>query len=269
MASRIFNGSSTAEEVAAHFAARARGLRVVVTGANTGLGWETARVLAHHGAAVTLAARSEAKGQAAVEQILARHPGASVQFMQLDLSSLAGVDAFADAYLATGRGLDVLVNNAGVMALPYSKTADGFEILFGVNHVAHYRLTRRLEGLLAQSGKERGEASRVVVLSSFGHYIFAPSNGILFDDLDGARSYQIWRRYGHSKLANVLFAYELNRRSAAEGKPVVAVSLHPGMINDTDLTRHTDMKSMWTSLAMMGQTNYWAAREGLAEKEKT
>ncbi|KAJ1561490.1 hypothetical protein HK405_003779 [Cladochytrium tenue] len=260
-----FTRETPAEVVAAHFAARTRGLHVVVTGANTGIGFETARVLAAHGAIVTVAARSVDKGQAAVEKIKAAHPGADVSFMQLNLSSLAAVDAFADQYIASGKDLNVLINNAGIMACPYATTDDGYESQFAVNHLAHFHLTNRLLAVLERSARKPGAPpSRVVVLSSIAIILFAPSEGVIFDHLsDGPSTYHTWTRYGESKVANVLFAYELNKRLSAAGQPVVAVSLHPGNIGETELTRYLGLSGGIAALVQINKSKLGAAvREG-------
>ncbi|KAI9365353.1 hypothetical protein DFJ73DRAFT_918539 [Zopfochytrium polystomum] len=242
-----FTKDSTAEQAAAAFAARAAGKHIVVTGANTGLGLETARALAAHGAVVTIAARSQAKGEAAVATVKNRHPDANVTFRQLDLSTVAGVDAFADAYLASGKPLDILICNAGVMACPYSLTPDGFENQFAVNHLAHFRLVTRLLPLLDRSGRAAGDKSRVVVLSSLAQLLFAPPAGIPFDDLDAKNSYSMWIRYGETKLANTMFAFELDRRCAAQGLAVAAASVHPGTIAATELARHNSSFTYYLS----------------------
>ncbi|KAJ1548029.1 hypothetical protein HK405_004376 [Cladochytrium tenue] len=261
----IFTRETPAEDIAAHFAARTRGLHVVVTGANTGIGFEAARVLAAHGGIVTVAARSADKGQAAVEKIKAAHPGADVSFMQLNLSSLAAVDTFADQYIASGKDLNVLINNAGIMACPYATTNDGYESQFAVNHLAHFHLTNRLLGVLERSARKPGApSSRVVVLSSIANFILAPSEGINFDRLsDGPSTYRNWTRYGEAKIANILFAYELNKRLSATNQPVVAVSLHPGSVGGTELSRDLGLSDVLAALAQINKTKIGAAlKEG-------
>lgn len=202
-----------------------RGRRVVVTGATGGLGYETALALAGAGAAVVLAGRNAGKGKAAVARILGVHHGADVRFMPLDLASLASVAAFADGLAAEGRPLDLLVNNAGIMALPTRQTtADGFEAQFATNHLGHFALTLRLLPLLRQAA-----APRVVTVSSLMH----ARGSIRFDDLQ-SRDYAPWRAYAQSKLANLLFAKELARRSAAAGWGIASMAAHPGWAR-TDL----------------------------------
>jgi NAD(P)-dependent dehydrogenase (short-subunit alcohol dehydrogenase family) len=194
----------------------------IVTGANSGLGLETARVLARKGAQVVLAARSEAKGAAAATEVLVGAPGASLTVMPLDLANLQSIRRFAEAFLATYDRLHILVNNAGVMAVPYRKTADGFEMQFGVNHLGHFALTGLLAPLMLKT-----PAARVVTVSSSAHL----SGRMRFDDLNSERSYSKWGAYGQSKLANLLFAYELQRRLAAAGSSAISAAAHPGFAN--------------------------------------
>jgi NAD(P)-dependent dehydrogenase (short-subunit alcohol dehydrogenase family) len=195
------------------------GKLAVITGSNSGIGYEAALALAGKGAHVILAVRSAEKGQAAATAIRRAHPGAQAEAMALDLSSLASVRQFAETFLARYATLPLLIDNAGVMALPYSRTADGFEMQFGTNHLGHFALTGLLmPAILAAPG------ARVVVVSSGVHI----SGAIDFDNLDGAKSYRPWRAYSQSKLANLLFAYELQRRFTAAGAGAIAVGCHPG-----------------------------------------
>ena len=192
------------------------GRRAVVTGATGGLGYETALALAGAGAEVILASRNEAKGAEAVRRITAAHPNAAVRFGMLDLARLASVAAFADGIAAEGRPIDILVNNAAVMALGTRQTTeDGFEMQFGTNYLGHFALTLRLLKLL------RG--ARVVNLASLAH-----KRGRLdFDDLQ-LRDYSPWAAYGQSKLAMLMFSFELQRRSKANGWGVTSIAAHPG-----------------------------------------
>jgi NAD(P)-dependent dehydrogenase (short-subunit alcohol dehydrogenase family) len=186
-----------------------QGKLAVVTGATGGLGYQTALALGQAGAEVVLAGRNREKGRLAVEKIRSALPSAKVRFQMLDLASLASVRAFAEQMLATGRPLDLLVNNAGVMDLPAKRlTADGFEMQFGTNHLSHFALTGLLLPML------RGERSaRVVNVSSLAHR----GGTIDFENLHGERRYQPWPAYQQSKLANLLFTFELQRRSVVFG----------------------------------------------------
>src|ERR1700736_3692544 len=201
----------------------------VVTGANTGLGYHTAAALAQSGAHVVLAVRNLEKGNAALARIVAAHPDADVTLQALDLSSLDSVRAAADALRTAYPRIDLLINNAGVMWAPKQVTADGFEMQFGTNHLGHFALTGLLlDNLLPVRG------SRVVTVSSLGHRLRA---AIHFDDLQWERSYDRIAEYGQSKLANLLFTYELQRRLANHQKNTIAVAAHPGAAS-TELTRN-------------------------------
>jgi NAD(P)-dependent dehydrogenase (short-subunit alcohol dehydrogenase family) len=204
------------------------GRTAVITGANTGLGYETAAALAGRGARVVLGVRNLEKGRQAVARIAAATPGAEVELQELDLTSLESVRAAA-AQLRSGHDrIDLLINNAGVMHTPKSTTKDGFELQFGTNHLGHFAFTGLvLDRLLPVAG------SRVVTVSSIGHRIRA---AIHFDDLQWDRRYSRVGAYGQSKLANLLFTYELQRRLAPHGT-TIAVAAHPGGSN-TELMRN-------------------------------
>jgi NAD(P)-dependent dehydrogenase (short-subunit alcohol dehydrogenase family) len=202
------------------------GRTAVVTGANSGIGFHTARELAAHGADVTLAVRNAGKGAEARDRILAEAPAATVTVGSLDLADLASVRAFAEAWSTEHpEGLDLLINNAGVMAIPRRTTADGFEMQFGTNHLGHFALT----GLLLPALVARPR-SRVVTVSSGAHRF----GRMDFDDLMGQRRYLRWRAYGQSKLANLLFTSELQRRLDLNAIPMLALAAHPGYA-DTNL----------------------------------
>jgi NAD(P)-dependent dehydrogenase (short-subunit alcohol dehydrogenase family) len=196
-----------------------RGKLAVITGGNSGIGYEAALVLAGKGAHVILAVRNAEKGQAAATAILRAYPGAQAEVMALDLSNLGSVRQFAETFLQRFKQLPLLINNAGIMALPYGRTADGFEMQFGTNHLGHFALT----GLLMPAILAAAQA-RVVVVSSGVH----TAGAIDFDNLDGAKSYRRWRAYSQSKLANLLFAYELQRRFTAAGIDALTAGCHPG-----------------------------------------
>ena len=195
------------------------GRLAVVTGANSGIGLATARELARHGARVVLACRSEERGAAALADVKASAPAADVRLELLDLGDLSSVRAFAQRLSADEEGLDILVNNAGIMAMPFAKTADGFESQFGVNHLGHFALT----GLVLDLLRARPGA-RVVTVSSSAHRI----GRIRFDNLNGERRYVRWLAYGQAKLANLLFAFELQRRANAAGLALSSYASHPG-----------------------------------------
>ncbi|HEV2873871.1 MAG TPA: oxidoreductase [Thermoleophilaceae bacterium] len=191
----------------------------MVTGANSGLGLVTARELARKGARVVLACRNTQKGESALREVEAAAPGAQLELEELDLARLDSVREFAERFGAGHQGLDLLINNAGVMATPRRSTADGFELQFGTNHLGHFALTAQLIGEM-----EGREDARVVALSSGAHRI----GRIAFDNLAGDRRYFRWRAYGQSKLANLLFALELDRRLRAAGSTVKSMAAHPG-----------------------------------------
>ena len=201
----------------------------VVTGANTGLGLETARALAGSGASVVLAVRNLEKGQAALEAIQSDHGAASLELLELDLASLDSIRGAAAELGERFERIDLLINNAGVMYTPRSRTADGFEMQFGTNHLGHFAFTGLvLDRLSGVAG------SRVVTVSSVGHRILSK---IDFDDLGAERRYNRVAAYGRSKLANLLFTYELERRLRATGAETMALAAHPGG-SDTELGRH-------------------------------
>lgn len=202
------------------------GRTVVVTGANSGLGLVSARELARHGAHVVMACRTPAKAERAAEQIRAEVPGASLELRELNLASLASIRAFAEALTADHPEIEVLLNNAGIMMPPRSLTEDGFELQFGTNHLGHFALTGLLLGAL-----QAGDAPRVVTVSSIEH---RPGR-IDFDDLQREK-YGPRSAYQQSKLANVLFGLELDRRLRAAGSPLMSVLAHPGY-SDTNLQR--------------------------------
>jgi NAD(P)-dependent dehydrogenase (short-subunit alcohol dehydrogenase family) len=205
------------------------GRTAVITGANTGLGYETATALAAKGAHVVLAVRNLEKGKAAADLIARAHPGASVAIQELDLTSLDSIRAAADQLRSAHESIDLLINNAGVMTTPKSTTKDGFELQFGTNHLGHFALTNLLlDRVLAAPG------SRIVTVSSQGHR-FA-RGGIRFDDLQSERSYSRVGAYGQAKLANLMFTYELQRR--LQGTNTIAVAAHPGGSN-TELVRNS------------------------------
>ncbi|GLP81838.1 SDR family NAD(P)-dependent oxidoreductase [Mycobacterium antarcticum] len=201
----------------------------IVTGSNTGLGYETALVLATRGARVVLAVRDTEKGNAAAARLVGKVPRADVTVHALDVGSLQSIRTAAAELKSTYPRIDLLINNAGVMYPPKQLTADGFELQFGTNHLGAFALT----GLLLENMLQV-EGSRVVAVASIAHRIQA---AIHFDDLQWERGYNRVAAYGQSKLSNLLFTYELNRRLAARDEPTIAVAAHPG-ISNTELMRH-------------------------------
>jgi NAD(P)-dependent dehydrogenase (short-subunit alcohol dehydrogenase family) len=201
----------------------------IVTGSNTGLGYETALVLAARGAHVVLAVRDVDKGKAAAARLLGTTPTADVTVQPLDVGSLQSIRTAAEELKTAYPRIDLLINNAGVMYPPKQLTTDGFELQFGTNHLGAFALTGLLlENLLPVEG------SRVVAVASLAHTVKA---GIHFDDLQWERKYNRVAAYGQSKLSNLLFTYELNRRLAARDELTIAVAAHPGLSN-TELMRH-------------------------------
>jgi NAD(P)-dependent dehydrogenase (short-subunit alcohol dehydrogenase family) len=193
---------------------------VLITGANSGIGYQAARLLADRGAAVTLACRDEERGRAALARLRATVPHADVALLQLDLADLRVIRVAVERWRVDHDQLHVLINNAGVMAPPLRRTADGFELQFGVNHLGHFALTGLLVDVLRAT-----PGARVVTVSSGAHR----AGEVAFDDLNWEhRRYQPWRAYGQSKLANLLFTFELQWRSAAVGLDLEALAAHPG-----------------------------------------
>jgi NAD(P)-dependent dehydrogenase (short-subunit alcohol dehydrogenase family) len=191
----------------------------IVTGANSGLGLATARELARAGASVTLACRTEEKARGALHSIRNQVPGAELTIARLDLADLSSVRAFAESFVAPGFALDLLINNAGIMAAPRRLTADGFESQFGTNHLGHFALTGLLLPALLKA-----PAPRVVTVSSTLH-----RRGTMnFDDLQGERKYDRFAAYGQSKLANLMFCFELQRRATAADTALLSMAAHPG-----------------------------------------
>ncbi|GAB7348097.1 hypothetical protein MBLNU459_g6122t1 [Dothideomycetes sp. NU459] len=203
---------------------------IIVTGGNTGLGKESVlQLVKHNPKEVYLAARTASKAEAAIAEIKNAVPNASVSFLQLDLTDFASIKNAAEQFTSRNDRLDILLNNAGIMALPYDKTAQGYEIQFGTNHMGHALLTKLLLPTLLKTAESSPDADvRIVNLSSEGHML-APSGGILFDQVK-AETYNTWARYGSAKLANILHARALQKRHPQ----LTVTSVHPGVIQ-TDL----------------------------------
>ncbi|KAJ3118431.1 hypothetical protein HDU96_001598 [Phlyctochytrium bullatum] len=209
----------------------------IVTGGNAGLGKVTARELAKKGAHVIIGGRSAEKTLPVIDEIKAESKNDNVEFIQMDLLSLKSVSEFADKFKAKGLPLHGLILNAGIMACPFSLSKDGIESQFATNHMAHFHLTNQLLPIL-----ERSAPSRVVSLSSSLHKSAPQPDGIRFDKINDEASYNEWTAYGQSKLANILFAKELNRRLQERGVNNVYVNaVHPGVIR-TELVRHQEKK---------------------------
>ncbi len=226
-----FGHDSTAMEVIAGI--DLRGKNAIVTGASSGIGIETARALAAAGAEVTLPVRNSEKGETVAAAIRSTTGNDHVRAAKLDLSDFASVRRFAEAFMATGKPLHLLINNAAIMACPLTRSAEGYEAQFATNHLGHFLLTGHLTPAL-----KAGAPSRVVALSSIGHRL----SPIHFDDIHFARrAYDKWLAYGQAKTANALFAVELNRRLSPAG--VTANAVHPGGIM-TGLQQHLTQEEM-------------------------
>ena len=243
---KVFGAASTTDEVLEGI--NLRGKRILVTGVSAGLGVETARALAAHGAQVTGAARDLGKAEAATAEVrrAAAANGGSFELVALDLASLKSVRACADGLLAKGEPFDVVIANAGVMASPFGHTADGFETQFGTNHLGHFVLVNRIASLILAGG-------RLINLASSGHRF---SNVDLRDPNFEGTTYDPWVAYGRSKTANILFAVAFDRRHRERG--VRAAAVHPGGIQ-TELGRHLDAGALQ---ALVDGINAQLAAEG-------
>jgi NAD(P)-dependent dehydrogenase (short-subunit alcohol dehydrogenase family) len=257
-----FDRTTTAEQVAAGHDLYGR--HVLITGGTSGLGAETARVLASIGASVTITGRNASRGEV-IAAGLASGGGCAARFEYLDLGSLSSVRDFADRYRATGRPLHILINNAGIMATPFSRTADGFESQFGTNHLGHFALTTGLLPALRAAG-----GARIIAVSSRAHR----RSDVVFDDPNYChRPYDPWEAYGQSKTANALFAVGVTQEYAADG--ITANALMPGAIN-TGLQNHLSSKDLrslgwvqsggglappagWKTIPQGAATTVWAA----------
>jgi NAD(P)-dependent dehydrogenase (short-subunit alcohol dehydrogenase family) len=204
------------------------GKRILITGANSGIGYHAALKLVRKGAEVLLACRDRRRGEAALSRLEADSPGPRAELVLLDLASLASVRSFAEKELAQHRPLDILINNAGVMAPPKRlQTVDGFELQFGTNVLGHFALTALLMPALEQAATASAERPRVVTLASIAH----KRGQLNFDDLQSTKSYSPMRAYQQSKLADLMFAFELDRRLRAAHSRVLSVAAHPGVAN--------------------------------------
>lgn len=207
-----------------------KGKIVIVTGSSSGIGYEAAKVLANKNAKVILAVRNSTKGEIAKSNIITQNKNADLEVMQLDLADLSSVQNFTNEFKNKYNQLDLLINNAGVMIPPYSKTKDGFELQFGTNHLGHFALTLQLLDLI-----EKTPASRIVNVASAAHKY----GNINFEDLNWEnRKYKSWRAYGDSKIANLYFTKELTGRLNKSDKKIIVTAAHPGW-TATELQRHS------------------------------
>ena len=246
-----------------HSESRLHGKTVLITGANTGIGKETAVDLAKRGALVVIACRDVIRGENALKEIKERSGSSIIYLRMLDLASLVSIQEFSKSFLAEFNKLHILINNAGVMLCPYMKTNDGFEMQIGVNHLGHFALTNLLLDKIVESSP-----SRIINVSSLAHTIIGTR--IKFDDINSEISYNSMLAYSQSKLANILFTKELNRKISQSG--VTTYALHPGCVC-TELYRHVPFGNIYNSLLGLivgkspeqgAQTNiYCAVQEGI------
>ncbi|XP_022922238.1 short-chain dehydrogenase TIC 32, chloroplastic-like isoform X1 [Cucurbita moschata] len=229
-----FSSSSTAEEVTDGI--DGTGLTAIVTGASSGIGSETARVLALRGVHVIMGVRNLEAGRNVKETIVNENPSAKIDTMELDLSSMASVRKFASDYQSSGFPLNILINNAGIMATPFGLSKDNIEQQFATNHLGHFLLTDLLLENMKKTAVESEKEGRIVNVSSEAHRYTYPE-GIQFDGINDESRYNKMQAYGQSKLSNILHANELTRRFKEEGVNITANSLHPGIIT-TNLFRH-------------------------------
>ncbi|KAL0139398.1 hypothetical protein V8B55DRAFT_1523607 [Mucor lusitanicus] len=231
--------NTTADGILQFYKTNLTGKVAIVTGANSGVGLETARALSSVGAKVIIPCRTMEKSQQAAQHIKSTVPNADLVPLVLDLSELSSIKSFSTAFLDLNLPLDILINNAGVMGSPQSYTKDGFETQFGVNYVGHFYLT----SLLIEKLKESAPC-RVVNVSSSGNSLFLGPEGIDFDNLNGEKAYSPYRNYGQSKLANILHAKELQRRFDAEGVDITVTSLHPGSVETNLMGRYASFSTI-------------------------
>ncbi len=204
----------------------------IVTGANSGLGYFTSKGLAENGAEVVMACRNKAKAEEAVDTLLKDVPGAKLKVMELDLSDLSSVKTFTEQFTKEYKKLDLLINNAGLMAIPYRKTKDGFEMQFGVNHLGHFALSAQLFALLRST-----PGARIVIVSSMAHKF----GNMDLDNLNWEKNYRKWSAYGRSKLANILFMLELAERVDSKGIELKVLAAHPGYAASNLLEKGAEM----------------------------
>ncbi|KAH9677734.1 Short-chain dehydrogenase TIC 32 [Citrus sinensis] len=243
-----FSSSSTAEEVTQGI--DGSGLTAIVTGASSGIGTETVRVLALRGVHVVMAVRNMAACREVKKAIVKEIPNAKVQAMELDLSSLASVRKFASEFKSSGLPLNILINNAGIMATPFMLSKDNIELQFATNHIGHFLLTNLLLETMGKTARESSKEGRIVNVSSRRHQFSYPE-GIRFDRINDQSGYNRFSAYGQSKLANVLHTNELARRLKEDGVDITANSVHPGAIT-TNLFRNISFFSGINSIPHFG-----------------
>jgi NAD(P)-dependent dehydrogenase (short-subunit alcohol dehydrogenase family) len=229
------------------------GKTAVVTGANSGLGYQVSLALAMKGTQVIMACRNRGRGEAARQRILAQNPPVQPELWDLDLARLSSVRTFAEAYLSKHRGPDLLINNAGVMAIPYARTEDGFEMQFGVNHLGHFALTS-----LLWKGLQQADHGRIIHVSSLAHHF----GKIRFWDINWEGKYSRWGAYGMSKLANLLFNRELSRRLKSGRSGILSLSAHPGYADTSLITNSLILRGSRWKEAAMGVINRNIAQTG-------
>lgn len=253
-----FNWYSTAEQVTEGL--DGSGLTAIVTGASSGIGVETARALALRGVHVVMAVRNVSAGKSVKEDITKGIPNAKVDVMELDLTSMASVRKFASEFNSMNIPLNILINNAGVMATPFLLSKDGIELQFATNHVGHFLLTQLLLENMKDTCRKSGIEGRIVNVSSEGHR-FAYSEGVRIDKINDESQYNSIRAYGQSKLANILHANELSRQFKEEGVEITANSLHPGSIITNLLRYHSIIDVLSRTLGRLVLKN---AQQGAA-----
>jgi WW domain-containing oxidoreductase len=244
-----FSASSTAEEVTKGI--DGTGLTAIVTGASSGIGTETTRILALRGVHVVMAVRNTDTGGKVKEAILKENPNAKLDVMELDLGSMASVRKFASEYKSLGLPLNLLINNAGVMAPPFMLTQDNIELQFGTNHIGHFLLTSLLLETMKSTARESQKEGRIVNVSGEAHQLFGYPEGVRFDKINDKSSFSTWPAYGQSKLANILHANELTKRFKEEGVEITANSLHPGVIATNLLRFHSIVNGLFSTVAKL------------------
>ncbi|XP_076953213.1 short-chain dehydrogenase TIC 32, chloroplastic-like [Bidens hawaiensis] len=235
-----FSARNTAEDVTRGI--DGHGLTAIVTGPTSGIGLETARVLALRGVHVIMGARNVESAAKCKENIIKGCPGATIDIMKIDVSSLESITNFANEYISKGLPLNILIGNAGVFCPPFSLTKDGIESQFATNYLGHFHLANLLLDTMKNTAKSCGQEGRIALVASDFHKL-TYKGGIMFDKLNDEKSYNSLYAYGQSKLANILHAKELARRLKEEGADVTINALHPGIIA-TDISRHSNFLSI-------------------------